>query len=149
MKQLKQLINSFPNDNVTLYQKENNLEHQNCQAEILNGITTNAYYYAQSKTNYIASLYTKAKEFSESAYAGSDSHEQALQGQIEYIDCQEVSEVTAKQFFEDCKALYKEITGMQWQKPLTKEQRELQVKANRTTASSVRLEEKLALRNAV
>ena len=72
-----------------------------------------------------------------------------MQGQIEYIDCQEVSEVTAKQFFEDCKALYKEITGMQWQKPLTKEQRELQVKANRTTASSVRLEEMLALRNAV
>lgn len=149
MKQLKQLINNFPNDNVTLYQKENNLEHQNCQAEILSGITTNAMYYAQSKTNYIAGLYTKAKEFSESAYAGSDTHEQALQGQLEYIECQEISEAIAKEFFEDCKALYKEITGMVWQKPLTKEQRELAVKANRTTASSVRLEEKLALRNAV
>jgi len=147
-KQLTALLNALPNDNLTIYQKENDMLHQSFDCELLNGMTTNAMYLSDSKRRYVGDLVKKAEDFSKSAYAGSDTHEAALSGQMEYIKMQMVAEESAINFFNTCKEIYKERTGMQWQKPKTREQRELEQKATKVTQSQVDLEALIALRNA-
>lgn len=148
-KTINALINELPNDNVTLYQKENDMTHQSIDNEILNGMTTNAYYLHKSKRDYVGNLVKKAEDFSKSAYAGSDTHESALQGQLEYIKMQMVAEDTAQEFFNTCKDIYKERTGVTWNPPKTREQKELEQRATKATASQVELESLIALRKAV
>lgn len=146
--ELIKLLNTLPNDNLTMYQRENDMLHQSFDNELLNGITTNLMYLSESKARYVGDLVKKAEEFSKSAYAGSDTHETALQGQLEYIKNQMIAEETAKELFEMCKELYKTRAGLQWQKPKTKEQRDLEQRASKATASQVELESLIALRNA-
>lgn len=147
-KTINALLNELPNDNVTLYQKENDLMHQSIDNEILNGMTTNAYYLHRSKRDYVGNLVKKAEDFSKSAYAGSDTHEAALQGQLEYIKMQMVAEETAEVFFNTCKEIYKSRAGLTWTPPKTREQRELEQRTSKATASQVELESLIALRNA-
>ena len=148
LKQLKALLATVPNDNLTLYQRENDMNHQTFDCELLKGITTNAYYLQRGKMDYVGNLIKKAEIFGKSAYAGSDTHEAALQGQLEYIKCQQVAEDMAKEFFDTCKTLYKEMAGLAWTPPVTREQRETNLRNVKATASQVELEKLVALRNA-
>ena len=145
-KELQKVFAKLPNDNITTYQQENGRENQNCQAELITQLTNAVFFYNQSKTRFIADLYTKAKEFSESPYAGTDTHEQALTGQLEYITCQEVAEQESGDLLKVMKEIYKETTGQVWTVPETKLQRELRQKATKETASAVELSERLAKR---
>jgi len=145
-KELQKLFARFPNDNITTYQQENGKENQNCQAELVTQITNAVFFYNQSKTRYIADLYTKAKEFADSPYAGTDTHEQALTGQLEYITYQEIAEQESGELLKILKEIYKETTGQVWSVPETKLQRELRQKATKETASAVELSERLAKR---
>ena len=145
-KELQKFFARFPSNNITTFQAENGKENQNCQAELVTQITNAVFFYNQSKTRYIADLYTKAKEFADSPYAGTDTHEQALTGQLEYITCQEVAEQESSDLLQVMKEIYKETTGQVWSVPETKLQRELRQKATKETASAVELSERLAKR---
>lgn len=145
-KELQKLFERFPNDNITTYQQENGKENQNCQTEVITQITNAVFFYNQSKTRYIADLYNKAKEFADSPYAGTDTHEQALTNQLEYITCQEIAEEQSEKLLKVLKEIYNEKTSQTWNIPETKMQRELRQKATKETASAVELSERLSKR---
>ena len=143
-KKIADLLSGLTKDNVSIYQKENGKEHDNSADTVLLSITNALYYLTISKRNWVARLISEAKEFAASPYAGTDTHESALQSKNEYIQNQEIIRDEAEMLTVSCQKLYKKRTGITWSKPISKDERELLAKSRKATASAVDFEETIA-----
>jgi len=143
-KKITDLLAGLTSDNVSIYQKENGKGHDNSADTVLLSITNALYYLTISKRNWVARMITEAMEFSQSPYAGTDTHDTTLQSKNEYIRNQEIIRDEAEMLTISCQKLYKARTGNTWSKPVSKEEREKLGKSRKATASAVDFEETIA-----